>query len=96
MLMQLRTLRQTPPHPHSYSLSPSIALFTCRAVRVARVAGELVVNPTKSQLAGSDLDLDMLLAARGPDRVVMLEMGGRQVGGVTEFIVHVAPENTCG
>jgi hypothetical protein len=49
----------------------------CSAVRLARVNGELVVNPTKSQLGGSDLDL--LLAVRGPERVVMLEMGGAQV-----------------
>jgi polyribonucleotide nucleotidyltransferase len=46
------------------------------AVRVGMVDGEFIINPTRSQIAESDLDL--ILAARR-DAVVMLEAGAKQV-----------------
>jgi len=46
------------------------------AVRVGMVDGELIINPTRSQIAESDLDL--ILAARR-DAVVMLEAGAKEV-----------------
>jgi polyribonucleotide nucleotidyltransferase len=46
------------------------------AVRVGLIGGELIINPTRSQIAESDLDL--ILAARR-EAVVMLEAGAREV-----------------
>ena len=45
------------------------------AVRVGRLGGELVINPTTSQLEESDLNL---IVAAGRDAIVMVE-GGAQV-----------------
>src|SRR5215510_2750322 len=44
------------------------------AVRVGRIGGRLVVNPTTSQLPDSDLNL---IVAAGKDALVMVEGGGR-------------------
>jgi len=46
------------------------------AVRVGMIDGEFIINPTRSQIAESDLDL--ILAARR-DAVVMLEAGAKEV-----------------
>jgi len=46
------------------------------AVRVGRVAGKLVANPIKSQLAESDLEL---VVAGSRDALVMVEGGAKQV-----------------
>ncbi len=46
------------------------------AVRVGMVDGEFIINPTRSQIAESDLDL--ILAARR-EAVVMLEAGAKEV-----------------
>jgi polyribonucleotide nucleotidyltransferase len=46
------------------------------AVRVGRVNGELIVNPTVSQLENSDLDLRM---AGTQDAILMVECGAKEV-----------------
>lgn len=46
------------------------------AVRIGRVNNELVVNPTKSQMLNSDLDL---VVASTRDRVMMLEAGANEL-----------------
>lgn len=46
------------------------------AVRVGRVNNELVINPTKTQMATSDLDL---VVAGTAERVMMLEAGANEV-----------------
>lgn len=46
------------------------------ACRVGRIDGELVVNPTQTQMESSDLDL---VLAGTADRVVMVEAGASQV-----------------
>jgi polyribonucleotide nucleotidyltransferase len=46
------------------------------AVRMGRVGGELLVNPTRDQLAESDLEL---VVAGSRDALVMVEGGARQV-----------------
>lgn len=46
-------------------------------VRVGRVKGQLIAEPTKLQLADSDLDL---IYAGTADRCVMIEMSGHQIG----------------
>ena len=45
-------------------------------VRVGRIGGQLVVNPTVSQRADSDLDL---LVAGTEDALVMVECGAKEV-----------------
>ncbi len=50
------------------------------AVRVGRVDGEFIINPTRTQIAEGDLDL--ILAARR-DAVVMLEAGAKEVSEET-------------
>jgi len=47
------------------------------AVRVARLAGEFIVNPSFEQLAAAELDV---VIAAGPQGIVQLEMDGAQVG----------------
>jgi len=50
------------------------------AVRVGLIDGEFIINPTRSQIAESDLDL--ILAARR-EAVVMLEAGAKEVSEET-------------
>ncbi|HEY3241887.1 MAG TPA: polyribonucleotide nucleotidyltransferase [Phycisphaerae bacterium] len=47
------------------------------AVRIGRVDGKLVVNPTHSQLENSDLEV---IAAGHKDAINMIEIGAREVG----------------
>ncbi len=49
------------------------------AVRVARLAGELVVNPTLPQLQLPECDLDLVVAGTA-DSILMLEAGANEVG----------------
>jgi polyribonucleotide nucleotidyltransferase len=46
-------------------------------VRVGRIDGEFVINPTKLQMAESDLDM---LMACSEDAITMVEAGAREVG----------------
>ena len=56
------------------SLSAIPFLGPVAAVRVGRIDGELVVNPTFSQLAGSELDL---VVAGTKDAIMMVEAGAK-------------------
>ena len=58
------------------SLSPAPFDGPTAAVRVGRVDGQFVVNPTQQQLEQSDFDL---LVSGHADAVNMLELGGHQV-----------------
>ncbi len=48
----------------------------CAAVRIARIDGEFVINPTRSQLEYSDLEL---ILAGSPTEVNMIEVGCREL-----------------
>ncbi len=56
--------------------SPIAFTIPIAAVRVGMIDGEFIINPTRSQIAESDLDL--ILAARR-EAVVMLEAGANEV-----------------
>ncbi len=49
------------------------------AVRVGRLAGELLVNPTLPQLQQPECDLDLIVAGTA-DSILMLEAGANEVG----------------
>jgi polyribonucleotide nucleotidyltransferase len=48
------------------------------SVRVGRIGGELVLNPTLPQLLEGDSDLDMVIAGT-PDSILMLEAGATEL-----------------
>jgi len=62
----------------SCALSISSAPFEgpISAVRVGRIGGEFILNPTVTQMADSDLDL---VVAALPDKVMMLEAGAKEI-----------------
>jgi polyribonucleotide nucleotidyltransferase len=72
----------------SSALSISNAPFEgpISAVRVGRIDGKFVANPTKSQMVESDLDL---VAACTQDKIMMIEAGGREVAE-DEFLKALA------
>ncbi|HEV8662023.1 MAG TPA: polyribonucleotide nucleotidyltransferase [Candidatus Methylomirabilis sp.] len=79
------------------SLSPIPFLGPIGAVRVGRVGGQFILNPTYGQLERSDLDL---VVAGTRDGVVMVEAGARETpeGVVLEAIAvgHKALADLCG
>jgi polyribonucleotide nucleotidyltransferase len=60
-------------------------------VRVGRIDGKLMINPTKSQLVGSDLNF---IIAGSADAIVMVEGGGQEVpeDGVLEALMYAHAE----
>ncbi|WP_256199540.1 hypothetical protein [Verrucomicrobium spinosum] len=62
------------------------------AVRVGRVNGQFVLNPTHSQRAKSDLDL---VYVGNKSEVIMIEGAANELPEA-EFIKHsLSPRNTC-
>ncbi|MHB9112799.1 MAG: polyribonucleotide nucleotidyltransferase [Thermoleophilia bacterium] len=48
------------------------------AVRIGRIAGELVINPAMSQMTEPDCDMDMIVAGTA-ESILMIEAGGTEV-----------------
>jgi polyribonucleotide nucleotidyltransferase len=64
------------------------------AVRIGRVNGEFIVNPTHAEMAGSDLDLVYVGNARG--EVVMYEGSAKEISEA-DFIAALAfAQDACG
>jgi len=58
------------------SISPAPFEGPLSAVRVGRLAGKFIANPTRSQMAESDLDL---VVAATCDKILMIEAGAKEV-----------------
>ncbi len=58
-------------------ISPIPFAKTIAGVRVGRVEGEYVINPTIPQVAAGDLDIMMAISR---DSIMMVEGGGREIG----------------